>query len=1225
MKDPAQPARRIRLNIRSLPFVFAAVLFVQLFLPTRGTGALLFGISGAWLLSYLWARALKTGLHLERDLRSRWKQVGDRLQEQVSLENHGWAPALWVRVNDHSDMETYGINTVASVPGKRYRSWYSRGVCQQRGIYTFGPTSIETGDPLGVYSVEIEYPAKANMMVAPQVVSLPEVEIAAGGRLGVGRASTHGIERTVSASSVREYAAGDSIRWVHWPTTARKGDLHVHLYDAEPDSDWWVLLDMDVGIHHTQENRSTEEYCAILAASLANRALELNKPVGLISQGDELVWHTPEAGDTQLFRILRSLAGLRPGSMPLESVLERVGASIGTNVSLVIVTANVSMGWISALDTLRSKGVVPTLILVDPTTFGRPADIRSLRSQLISMGVKHYIFSSGFLDPVEVEGEKARDWWLLYRPRSAADRRGAQLPYVLRWVRILGLLMLFNLGVVSAISQAVRGVESGLLWIIVGWGMTAGWALNKRILPVWVQVILNLLTGALFATFALLRLGKELLALAGGLPGFILRAASGEPVDAYLRGLSEFGSELLQAGERTYSWIASALSGEQFYDPIAVALIWGGLVWACIAWAVWRYLRDRRSLQASLPAVGLVVLLLGLTGSFSHGLTLMLASTVALIVFAGHDRRAERWLASDIYMDAGIGPRTATTGVMLSIAMFALVAIGSLLRFNPITEVLSDATERDRSEAGITRALGLESQLRGDSSQSLDDRLAAGLPNQHLIGGTPLNSVEPIIEFAFIGMPPELDLGEDRASPLRYIRALNYDRYTGSGWVSREVVYEDYEPGEELSRGRLEDQLTIRQWVKVLAAGSGYLYSVGEPVTVDSSFQIAFRVDEGEAGPTDIFGGTVGPDEYRVDSLVVNFSEQQLREAGQNYPDWIRDRYIPLPASVPGRVLTLARELTAVSPTPYDRAVAIEGYLRTFPYNLDVPSIPSDEDLADYFLFSLREGYCDYYASAMVVLVRGAGLPARLVTGFYAEEFSQDDLRTVLTADQAHSWVEIYFPGYGWIPFEPTAGRPALPRTESGIRRALPEIELSLEPLILDASGQLRLWLRRIGSAVGVVLLAGLLGLLLLEWRFQLRPSDRLLPSIIQRLYRFGASVGVAASPGDSAVGYLDRLGRKLDDWAIRSRFPVYLMHTGRRISELGYLYEQELFNPARLVGDLASDAQKVYSALRLRLVLFLIMYASLRLALLSWLLWRQAPSKSAMAIGRNVWTKRRV
>ena len=104
------------------------------------------------------------------------------------------------------------------------------------------------------------------------------------------------------------------------------------------------------------------------------------------------------------------------------------------------------------------------------------------------------------------------------------------------------------------------------------------------------------------------------------------------------------------------------------------------------------------------------------------------------------------------------------------------------------------------------------------------------------------------------------------------------------------------------------------------------------------------------------------------------------------------------------------------------RLLAIEAYLRTISYTLDVPAPPLDRDVADYFLFDLRRGYCDYFATAMVVLARSVGIPARLVTGYASGGYDVISAQFVVLEKDAHSWVEVYFPSYGWVEFEPTSG-----------------------------------------------------------------------------------------------------------------------------------------------------------------------------------------------------------
>jgi hypothetical protein len=143
-------------------------------------------------------------------------------------------------------------------------------------------------------------------------------------------------------------------------------------------------------------------------------------------------------------------------------------------------------------------------------------------------------------------------------------------------------------------------------------------------------------------------------------------------------------------------------------------------------------------------------------------------------------------------------------------------------------------------------------------------------------------------------------------------------------------------------------------------------------------------------------------------------------------------RYLQLPDSLPQRVRLLAEQITAEREAPYDKAKAVEGYLRTITYNEEIRRPSPGQDGVDYFLFEAREGYCSYYASAMVVMLRAVGIPARYVEG-YSRGQAEEGVYHLLESD-GHAWPEVYFPGYGWTEFEPTAGEPVLsrPRSQDG-------------------------------------------------------------------------------------------------------------------------------------------------------------------------------------------------
>jgi len=186
-------------------------------------------------------------------------------------------------------------------------------------------------------------------------------------------------------------------------------------------------------------------------------------------------------------------------------------------------------------------------------------------------------------------------------------------------------------------------------------------------------------------------------------------------------------------------------------------------------------------------------------------------------------------------------------------------------------------------------------------------------------------------------------------------------------------------------------------------------------------------------------------DSYQATVRVSTASESDLLAADTEYSGWILDTYLQLPDTMPSRVIELAQELTNDIEAPYERAIAIRDYLRTLEYALDIEAPPDGTDGVDYFLFEVRKGYCQYFASAMTVLLRASGVPSRMVVGYSLVELIEQyepgdimgdpggawqDLQDTFVVRNSHSWSEVFFPGYGWIPFEPTPVYPLIARGE---------------------------------------------------------------------------------------------------------------------------------------------------------------------------------------------------
>jgi transglutaminase-like putative cysteine protease len=392
----------------------------------------------------------------------------------------------------------------------------------------------------------------------------------------------------------------------------------------------------------------------------------------------------------------------------------------------------------------------------------------------------------------------------------------------------------------------------------------------------------------------------------------------------------------------------------------------------------------------------------------------------------------------------------------------------------------------------------------------------------------------------------------------------------------------------------------------------GLVVTLGTPVSVDQDFTVAWRMQGEPTGAYDIFGATIESETYRADSLVQIHSIDELHTAGQVYPEWMISRYMSLPESVPETVLTLARDLTATEVNPYDRAVAIENYLRQFPYSLNVSTGPAGVDIVEYFLFSLQEGYCDYYASAMVVLARAAGMPARYVSGYIGEHYDESLEAYVITADQAHAWAEIYFPGYGWIQFEPTGGRPAIERPAETLPELPEDFELDFSPLVEQerfsfANGVLIFWLALILFVV-VLLSAWLIS----DWRLSNMTAQRQLPRLYRRLFRYGRWLRLPVDPGVTPFEFAGFLCTHLEQVATGSHWAGWMLAAGPIIRKISVAYVRITFSPSDGLSpdDMVSpyDTMADYKQLRLRLWLLWVMARIYKFWVLRPFFWSEAP-----------------
>ncbi|KGX85842.1 transglutaminase-like domain-containing protein [Pontibacillus litoralis] len=273
-----------------------------------------------------------------------------------------------------------------------------------------------------------------------------------------------------------------------------------------------------------------------------------------------------------------------------------------------------------------------------------------------------------------------------------------------------------------------------------------------------------------------------------------------------------------------------------------------------------------------------------------------------------------------------------------------------------------------------------------------------------------------------------------------YWRIETKDFYTGKGWINAEEGrFQSFDPDEVLpiQTFNQENVETEKRTATVLmidkASFTKLVYPYGIE-RVNQSGAMSYNVN----ATTNVIqpmrnGRTVRVGSYEIDYNQPSYSYQQLQQASEEDPLDIEEQYTQLPESLPNRVENLARNLVEEEDNRYDKAKAIEEHFATSAFRYDTEDVPvpeEEEDYVDQFLFDSQVGYCDNYSSSMVVMLRSVGIPARWAKGFTGGEridsATGDDGKAYtiyeVKSENAHSWVEVYFPQIGWVPFEPTKG-----------------------------------------------------------------------------------------------------------------------------------------------------------------------------------------------------------
>lgn len=357
--------------------------------------------SAVMCLSFVWTWLSLRGIGLRRTTRTRRSQVGRVFQESFGIRKTGLLPKLWLEIRDHSDLPGHQASHVAPslVSGKEY-TWEVNTICALRGDFQLGPITVVSGDPFGLFRSPRRIGATDRLIVYPMTVELNRVELPMGFLSGgdAQRQLTHQV--TTNASSIRDYVPGDSINRIHWRSTARTGDIMVKEFELDPLVDIWLFSDFSAGslVEDPAAQRmrqsgiapstfrippSTEEYGAIIAASLAKHFIDDERVVGYAAYAPYRQIVQPDRGNRQLTHILQALAVARStSSHTLREMLSLETHQFTRGTTVMIVTSSLDMDWITEAQVMIRRGIRPICIFVDPQSFNARLDSSELRGML---------------------------------------------------------------------------------------------------------------------------------------------------------------------------------------------------------------------------------------------------------------------------------------------------------------------------------------------------------------------------------------------------------------------------------------------------------------------------------------------------------------------------------------------------------------------------------------------------------------------------------------------------------------------------------------------------------------------------------------------------------------------------------------------------------------------------------------------------------------------------
>jgi transglutaminase-like putative cysteine protease len=493
------------------------------------------------------------------------------------------------------------------------------------------------------------------------------------------------------------------------------------------------------------------------------------------------------------------------------------------------------------------------------------------------------------------------------------------------------------------------------------------------------------------------------------------------------------------------TWTTEAMSGDQpANDDAAFVVFLSVLFWFLGHNAAWHIFRVDRVWRVIIPT-GLVLITNQFYYQGDHALDIYLIAFVIvslmLLIRSHIDNREYDWFVHRVsfpnYVRRAFFYAGGALAIVLVLAAWAAPTGSDDKSLERVKEFLSGDAFVELADLWNRLFSSLESEGIATSDYYGGDEL-------QLSGAIQLGD-DPVM---YVQAPREARY---------YWRSTVYDAYDFSSWKWKHIrtvrAYTD-EPGLRFNIGATYEgaRKEVKQTFTMLLRASNLVHAAPQPVEMGLAVEAELDCveDLGRGCVNDYEPADVAViearktlrtgDQYTITSSISVASASVLRSAGVAYPDWVLRLYLQGASGVSPSVRDWAAQIInqANAQNPYDQAKAIEHWLRiSIQYNESIPAPPRGRDPIEWFLFEQREGYCNYYATAMVLMLRSQGIPARMAAGF-AQGTWDDDAHAFLVRERdAHTWVEVYFPGYGWVEFEPTADEAPIERPDDVIPQTI--------------------------------------------------------------------------------------------------------------------------------------------------------------------------------------------